>query len=209
MKTLILDIETAPLTVHAWGLWKQNVGINQIVQDTYVLNWSAKWVEDEYIYTDALCYHDEYKDDPTNDRHILENLVELMEQADVVVAHNGDRFDIPTINNRLLYHGINPPSTYKTVDTLKIAKRRFRLTSNKLEFLARHLGVGSKIDTGGFELWADIVHKKCRKAWKHMIEYCEHDTMLLEAVYLRLRPWDNQHPTMVFSTDLSKPNRSS
>lgn len=197
MKILLIDIETAPKTAYVWGLWKQNVSINQLAKDMYVLNWTAKWLNDEYYYSDALHYHKLYKKDPTDDRRILQGIWDMLDQADIVVAHNGDRFDIPTLNSRFLLHGFPPPSSFKTVDTLKIARRKFRLTSNKLEFLARELGIGSKIDTGGFELWRDIIEKQDIAAFDRMVEYCEHDTLLLEEVYKKLAPWDNRHPSTV------------
>lgn len=193
----MVDIETAPKMGFVWGLWNQNVGLNQLVKDTYILNWSAKWLDDEYIYSDALHYHDEWKKNPENDYHILNNLWEMLDKADIVVGHNGDRFDLPTINSRFLKHGIHPPSAYRTVDTLKIARREFKFTSNKLEFLAQYLGLGSKIDTGGFDLWRNIVMNNCKKSFDKMVQYCEHDTLLLESVYKALRPWDKKHPGSV------------
>ena len=195
-KTLILDIETAPTSAYVWGLWKQNVGLNQIIQTGYILNWSAKWLDSDYLYTDSLHYHDLWKTDPTNDEIIVQNIRDLLDEADFVVTHNGDKFDIPTIRGRMAVHGIKPFSPVISIDTLKIAKRQFRLPSNKLNYIAQALGLGSKIDTGGFELWSDIISKGCRKAFNKMVEYCENDVLLQEEVYKALRAYDDTHPSL-------------
>lgn len=202
-KILLVDIETAPKLAHVWGLWNQNIGIKQIVQDMYILNWSAKWLDDDYIYTDSLHYHKLWDKDPTNDSLILEDIWKMMDEADVIVGHNGDKFDIPTLNARFLYHGMQPPSPYTKYDTLKAVKRNIRMTSNKLDFLTQSFKLGAKIDTGGFELWSDIVLRKDRNAFDRMVEYCEHDVELLEELYKLIRPWDNKHPSTVLRGSLA------
>jgi len=160
---------------------------------------------DEYVYSDSLHWHRGWKDDPTNDKVIMESMWKMLDEADVVIAHNGDRFDVPTLNGRFLLHGMKPPSSFVTIDTLKIARRRFKLTSNKLDFLANYLGLGKKVETGGFELWRAIIEDKCTKSFNKMVEYCEHDTWLLEQVYLKLAPWDNKSPVMYLSEVDDKP----
>lgn len=194
-KILLIDIETAPSLGYVWGLWNNNVSLNQLVRDGYVLNWSAAWVGDDYVYSDALHYHKLWKTDPENDVEILKSIWSLLDQADIVVAHNADRFDVPTLNARFIRHGMRPPSTYRTVDTLKIA-RTFRFISNKLEWLGKILTSQSKLETGGFDLWKSVMNGDVA-AFDKMVEYCEQDVLLLEQVYLKLRPWDKKHPAMV------------
>lgn len=196
LKILLLDIETAPKLVHVWGLFNQNVALNQIVKDMYVLNWSARWAGEDYIYSDSLHYHKRYETEPENDIEIIKSVWEMMNEADVIVGHNCDGFDIPTLNGRFIQHGLQPPSSYKSVDTLAIARQKFKFTSNKLDFISRALGVGQKMDTGGFQLWEDIVIRKDKKAFDKMVEYCENDVLILEKVYLKLRPWATNHPKM-------------
>ena len=43
MKILYLDIETAPNLVFTWGLFNQNIGLNQIVKPGYTLCFAAQW----------------------------------------------------------------------------------------------------------------------------------------------------------------------
>lgn len=191
---LVLDTETAPKMGYVWSLWKQNVGLNQLVKDTYILNWSAKWLGEDCIYSDALHYHKLYKKDPESDRAILKYLWKLVDKADIVVAHNGDGFDIPTMNSRFILNGMPPPSPFKTIDTLKIARQNFRFTSNRLDYLGQILGVGRKMETGGFELWRSVVLDRDSTQFDKMVEYCEQDVLLLEEVYQRLKVWAKGHP---------------
>jgi hypothetical protein len=200
-KILHIDIETAPIKAFVWGLWKNNVSLNQIETDWYVLTWVAKWHRAEHLEEDALPFHEEtYKKDPQNDKALLETLWPLLDEADIVVAHNGDKFDLPKLNARFIYHGIAPPSPYKTVDTLKVAKYTFRFTSNKLQYLANFLGFGGKEQTGGQQLWTDCI-EGIQEAWDTMVTYNRKDVQLLEDVYTVMRPWIRNHPNFGVYSD--------
>jgi len=192
-KILILDIETAPISAVVWRIWKENVGLKQIMNDWYILTWSAKWLGEDEVYADALVNHDLYDTEPRNDIEILKSIHTLISQADIIIAHNGDRFDMPKLNARFIYHGIMPPSPYKTIDTLKVAKYTFNFTSNKLAYLGVFLKVGGKIDTGGMELWTRCLDGDL-DAYKEMLEYNIQDVKLLEDVYMKMRPWVKSHP---------------
>lgn len=193
-KILIFDIETAPIRAFVWRIWKENVGLNQIDRDWYVMSWVAKWAYCEDILTDSLPNHeDNYKKDVEDDSAILKTIWNLLDEADMVVAHNGDRFDIPKLNARFIYHGMKPPSPYKQIDTLKVAKYTFNFTSNKLDYLANYLGFGKKADTGGFSLWSGCMDGD-PESWAKMVDYNKKDVVLLEDVYMVMRPWMKNHP---------------
>lgn len=201
-KILLIDIETAPAKVYTWGLWDQNIGINQVVEDGYVLCWCAKWFGSKTIMSDAIInYPKQFAENPTNDKLIAQSAWKLLDEADIVVTHNGDSFDLKWLNTLFMKHHLPPVSTYKSVDTCKEAKRNFNFLSNKLDFISRKLDLGHKLDTGGFELW-----EKCMKgdktAWKKMIIYCKHDVLLLEKAYKSLRPFIKAHPNLgLYRTD--------
>lgn len=200
MRVLLLDIETAPVMADVWSLWNNNVGLNQIVQDWYILSWAAKWLG-----ANGVQYADQRAaEDIEDDSAILQPLWRLLDEADIVVAHNGERFDIPKINARFIRAGLLPPSPYRVVDTLKIAKKRFKFTSNRLAYLAEFLKVPVKKRVHekfpGHQLWIEV-RKGNLAAWREMKLYNVDDVHALEGVYLKLRPWDKMHPNMAVEAE--------
>lgn len=185
VKTLVFDLETAPLLGYSFGTYDTNV--LHVVRDSHLLSFSYKWLGEGKIHTKSLPDYKGYKSDPYDDRRIAEDLHALIESADVLVAHNGDRFDMKVANARFIFHGLDPMPKKKMVDTLKIARSRFRFTSNKLTDLAQYAKVGKKLPTDK-DLWIDCLNGD-RRAWKKMVRYNEHDVRLLEGVYKWLKPW--------------------
>ena len=194
-KILFFDIETSPILGNVWSLWQQNVGLNQIAQDWYVLSWAAKWQHE-----DEVMYQDKSKSwDSEDDSELLEGIWKLLDEADIVVGQNSKRFDEKKLNARFIMNGMKPPSAYRSVDTLEIAKRHFGFTSNKLEYMSDKLCKRyKKLKHGafaGFELW-----KECLRgnplAWAEMEEYNIHDVLALEELYDVMKPWYRAHPNV-------------
>ncbi len=190
LKILYFEIETSPIISYTWGLWDQNVGLNQIKSDWHVLSWAAKWQG-----TDKVLYQDQRAcKELSNDRKLLLNLWELLDEADIVVTQNGRKFDSKKLNARFIIHGFKPPAPYRHIDTLVIAKKHFGFTSNKLEYMASKLCTKYKKLTEhefqGFELWKQCLAGNM-KAWKVMEKYNKHDVLALEELYTKLAPWDN------------------
>lgn len=202
-KILLFDIETAPMVVHNWSLFQNYTNINQIMQDWFMLSWSAKWLGDSNVSYDGLNEHQAaFLADPTNDYHIVKALHKLLDEADIIVGHNLNKFDDKKVKARFLFHGLPPVSPYRKVDTLLIARRQFALSSNKLDFLATYLGFENKVDHEGHTLWVKCMSGD-KKAWATMKEYNIYDTILLEKVYKAVRGWDNTHPNVaVYYNDL-------
>lgn len=198
MKLLLLDIETAPNIAHVWGIWQQNVGINQILASGYVLCWSAKWLGDDKVYFDST-----YKNHP---KEMLKGIHALLDEADAVIHYNGTKFDIPTLNKEFLLHKMDPPAPYKQIDLLRVARNQFRFPSNKLDYVAQTLGLGKKLPHIGHQLWIDCMANKA-EAWAIMEQYNIQDTLLLEKVYNELKPWIKQHANhSTFGMGLVCPN---
>jgi len=190
-KILIWDIETAPALGDVWGLWQNNVGLNQLKKSGYIMSFAAKWLGEPKIF-----YADCSKNGEKDELDMLLQLYALLEEADMVVAHNGDRFDMGWVKGRCIYYGLPPLPPVKQIDTLKVVKREFRFLSNKLEYVAKLLGCEEKLkhkEFGGHELWAECL-KGNQRAWKEMKVYNKQDVVTLEQVYLRLRPWMRNHP---------------
>lgn len=196
-RVLIWDIETAPLLISAWREWDTSAVWRE--QDWYMLSFSYKWLGEKRIHHHSLNEYKGFKKNPTDDKRLVQDLWKLIDEADILVAHNGDRFDIKKANAKFLEHKLPVPSSYKTVDTYKVAKKYFALTSNKLNYLADLLGIGRKIQTGGAQLWRDCMAGD-EKAWRKMNKYCDHDVRLLEKVYLELQKWHTSHPDLTLYT---------
>lgn len=197
MKILILDIETAPKLAYVWRFWKENVSAKQVLSHGHIMSFSAKWLGATSVH-----YSENRRQD--DDSEIAKELWGWLDQADVVVAHNGERFDLPQIMSRLIVHGIHPPSPYKIVDTVKVARKEFGFGSNSLEYLAKVLGCTEKKSHKkfpGFELWVECM-KGNEAAWKEMKDYNIQDVVTLEEIYFKMRPYIRNHPNAgVFSEE--------
>lgn len=193
-RIITLDIETSPIIAYVWGLFKQFVGLDQILQDWSVLSFCAKTLGDPKVrYHDVSGQKNVY-----DDRKIMKALWKELDAADIVVTQNGIRFDHKKINARFLVLGMPPPSPYKMVDTMVEAKNVAAFTSNKLAWLSRALSEERKSDHGkfpGFKLWAECL-KNNPEAWAEMREYNPQDVIATEEVYLKLRPWMQGHPNV-------------
>lgn len=189
-RILILDIETAPNIAYVWRFFKENVGAKQVLEHTEIMSFAYKWLEEDEVY-----YYDVQH---TNEATILPYLMEALDAADIVVAHNGNKFDLPTIQGRALVAGLKPPAPYKTVDTLLVARYEFNFPANSLEYLSTVLGVDQKDshkNFPGFELW-DQCLKGNPAAWDEMRTYNIQDVLTLEQIYLKMRPWMRRHPNV-------------
>jgi RNase_H superfamily len=203
VKILILDIETKPLLGWVWGLWDNNVALNQLEQDWSILSWSAKWLHDP---DDKVMYNDNRKaKNLDDDRELLQEVWELLDQADIVITHFGEKFDIPKLFTRFAYHDMNKPSSFRQIDTKKIASTVFSFTSNKLEYLAKFLKVKHKKLTDrkfvGQDLWTGCI-KGVKAAWDEMKLYNERDVIVLQEVYHRLKKWDKKINFDVYHNEL-------
>jgi predicted RNA-binding Zn-ribbon protein involved in translation (DUF1610 family) len=192
MKILILDIETAPNLAYVWRFFKENIAPKQVVQNSTILSYCAKWLgEERVMYNDCREDLDEFG--------LVLELCQLLDEADIVVAHNGVRFDVPKINTACLRNKISPPSPFKQVDTFQVARSKFKFESNKLEHLADHLNLPMKKlahkKFPGFELWLECLRGNVL-AWEEMREYNINDVLVLEKLYLRLLPWIDNHPNI-------------
>jgi hypothetical protein len=186
-----MDIETAPGLGYAWEKWDTN--IIAFERPWYMLSFAWKWLDQPDVSVKGLCDYKSYRKNLTNDFNLLQDLWRVLDEADIVVAHNGDAFDIKKTNARFVIHDMPQPSPYKTVDTLKIARKYFKFESNKLNDLGEYLQVGGKMVHTGWALWKGCMDGD-QEAWDLMKQYNAQDVLLLEQVYLKLRPWAATHP---------------
>lgn len=183
---LLYDIETAPGLAWVWGAYDQNAIAME--QDWYMLSFAYKWLNGDGLGFVSIFQDEAFTPDTTNDRFVAERLAALFDRADVIVAHNGEKFDRKKANQRFLVWGIDPPSPYQSIDTLRLVKTQFSHFSNALKELGRVHGLGDKEHHTGFELWRECMRGDA-KFWGVMEKYNRQDVVLLERVYLKLLPW--------------------
>jgi len=185
IKILTIDIETRPSLAYVWGLWDQNVGLNQVEEFGTVISWAAKWHGEKRVHFSSD-YHDGHEE-------MVRKAWDMLDEADAVVGYNSKSFDMKHLNREFVLAGYPPPSPYIDIDLMSVVKQRFRFTSNKLQHVATELGLGSKVQHDGFDLWLACM-KGDKKAWEIMKRYNKQDVVLTEKVYERLLPWIKNHP---------------
>lgn len=196
-KVLVFDIETQANVGYFWQPYKTSIFLEMLIRPWYVISWSAKWLNDSKMMNDVLTPFEAKRQ---KDKRVCKSLWKLFDEADIIIAHYGNKFDIPKMNTRFLKHKLGVPSPYQSIDTKHAASKRFAFTYNKLDALGEELGIGQKSDTGGFSLWRDCDHG-VPEALKKMSKYNDQDVLLLEEIYLALRPWIASHPNMNNFTD--------
>lgn len=190
VKILTFDIETAPAKSYHWGMYKVNIGVEQNIEPGHMLCFAAKWLGKPEVISYSLWEH--------GLEGMLKAARDLIEEADAIVTKNGEKFDLPTLNNELAKANIPPPPPTTHIDLEKVARKNFRFLCNKLEFIAQYFGVGKKVQHEGFPLW-----RKCLEghepSQRKMVRYCKGDVRVTERVYKKMRAFMPNHPHMGFT----------
>ncbi len=198
-KVLVLDIETSPMLVYIWSLGEQRVNLSQVHTDWYIMAWSAKWLGDP---ENKIIYKDLRGNNTGNDKEILKPLWTLLNEADIVITQNGQRFDSRKINARFMLHGMTPPKPYRHIDTYRLVKKAADFTSNKLEYLTdkfctKHKKVTHK-KFPGLSLWIECI-KGNKAAWNEMKFYNIKDVLSTEELYLKLKAWTPESMPKIYT----------
>ena len=192
----LFDIETTPACGWYFGKGYETNIIDQ-ERDSYIMSFSHKSLNKKTIRSVAMWDFDDYTPGrfSVNDRNVVFALHALMLKSDIVIAQNGDNFDIRMANSRFLYYGLPPIQDLKSVDTLKTAKRYFNMSFYSLDHLCRYLGIPRKLDPGSHKTWM-LCMDGDEKAQNKMVVYNKADVDRLEQVYLRMRGWMKNHPVL-------------
>lgn len=188
-----------------WGLWQQNINPENVLGQSGVLCWAAKWLDDDECYFSSV--------EMTSRKKMLKEIHDMLDEADAVVGYNTDRFDLKILNTEFVLAGMSPPAPYKSIDLLKVMKKRFRFTSNKLDDISRRLGIGQKAKHNGMALWLSCMNPKASdydESWDVMEEYNIKDVYLTEDLYNKVQGWISNHPNRgSFDGTCSCPNCAS
>lgn len=201
-KFLLLDVETSPLEVYAWDIKKpQYIPHTSIIENSFLLGWSAKWLFSSEILSDILTPAEAIE---KNDNRIVNSIWKLMESADITCAHNGKKFDLPYLNYRFVMNGLKPPSPFQTIDTLEKYKKHFRFATNRLDYLGVLIRQKGKIKTD-IDLWRGCLNGN-QQSLLDMQTYNKEDVVLLEDAYLFIRPFIHSHPNMAIYQEATEPS---
>lgn len=187
MKILTLDIETSPNVADIWGMFNQNVSLSQLRETSRVISFASKWLDNPEVE-----FYSEFHD---GSEEMVKQAHRLLDETDAVIHFNGTSFDIKNLQKMFVLGGMNPPSPFQQIDLLRVVKKKFRFTSNKLDHVASQLGLGNKESHSGHTLWVQCMAGDIR-AWDKMRTYNKQDVVLTEELYKKLLPWIDNHPNI-------------
>jgi len=187
-KILLYDIETSPNVGYTWEKYEQNV--IQFTKEWELLTFAYKWFGEKKV---NVVTRKDFRD--STDKSVAKALHNVLSEADVVVAHNGNSFDNKKARAKFIEHGLGPTSPFLQIDTKLIARRYFKFNSNSLDDLGKLLKVGRKLKHQGFDLWVGCMRGDVQ-SFKEMARYNKQDVLLLERVYKKLLPWMSSHPNV-------------
>lgn len=178
IKRLYIDLETSPNIVYSWSIgYNLTLSHDNLIKERSIICGCYKWEGESTVH--SLSWNN------GDDRELVLKFAEILDSADEIIGHNGDKYDLKFFRARAIFHNITSLPEFKTIDTLKIARKEFRFNSNRLDYIGQYLGLGRKMETGGFSLWKDVMAGS-ESALKKMIDYCKQDVLLLEKVYNKL-----------------------
>lgn len=174
------DIETSLAVMAAFGLYQEVTSHDNIINDWHIISGSWKFKGKNHVH--GVCISK-----PGKDLEVVKALHAALKSADVIVAHNGDKFDLKKFNTRAIFHGLKPLPPIRTVDTLKLARKHFKFTSNRLDYIAQYLGCEGKAHTEK-GLWMRALQGD-KAAYKDMLKYNKQDVLVLEAIADKMAPY--------------------
>lgn len=183
-KILVLDIETKPATAYVWRMWKENIGVEQIIDPGGTICFCGKWL--------GKRGHEFYSDWDDGHEEMIKQAHRMISEADAVVTYNGDKFDLPKLQGEFLRYDLDPPPPPTSIDVIKTI-RKMGFATARLAYVGPLLRVGDKIKNEGFPLWKAVMEGDAR-AQKRMEKYCVQDVKLLAELYECVKPYIKNHP---------------
>ena len=188
-KVLTLDIETRPHLCYSFNVWNTNISPVHIVEPSRMLSFAAKWEGDKRVMFESefpFGMPEAYADLESRAQHhrfMVNQAWDLLDQADVVVTYNGDRFDLRRLNQEFRLAGLGLPSPYASVDLYKIIKREEDWLSHKLAYITERYHLTGKLEQGvDFSLWRGCMEGD-PKSWRLMRRYNKRDVVTTEEVF--------------------------
>lgn len=171
-KMLAIDLEVSPNL--GWFYGQYDTTPLKIEQPPILLAVSWKWLGDKGK-AQGKILTDFKQSGKYDDYGIVRKLWELLDEAQLVYAHNGNKFDLKMANAFFIRHNMTPPSPYKSFDTLQTARKYFKFDNNKLDYLGKLLVGEGKTEITYGACWDKLLHgtlKEQKKYGELMRKYC-------------------------------------
>lgn len=181
-KILFADIETSPVRANIFRTGKQVISHSQIAKgDSFgIICIAWKWLGEKTVH----CV--DWGVQAQNTEKVVKAFGKVVEEADIVIGHNWDKFDKRQINAQRMITGLEPINWPASEDTLKAMRKHFYLTSFKLDYVAKLLFEEGKTPMTLTD-WEEIKYYKNKKALDKMVKYCKKDVILLEKVWKKIQ----------------------
>jgi len=184
LKMLALDIETRPGKAYFFDVWNTNISAEKVIEYPRMLAFTAQWYGKKQV-----IFHSDYH---TGYEEMLKELHALLDEADLVVGFNSDRFDLPWVEGEFIANHMPPPSPVMKVDLLKVMRKHSRWVHKNLNTVVSRLLDEEKVPHQGFGLWRDCIdgdEATKKRAWALMKKYAIKDTALMWPLFEELKPW--------------------
>lgn len=184
MRLLHIDIETRPAKVYTWTLRKQTISVDQIIEPTSLLCFTAMWHDEP----DKLIFYKSVRPEGIDYRNMVKAAHALLTEADAVCHFNGTTFDLPRLNQEFLLQGLPPTPPIPQIDLKRVIMSKFDMISSRLAFAGPYLKLGKKVEHEGWMLWVKCLAGE-KEAWEKMEAYNKQDVVLLRKLYVKTLPW--------------------
>lgn len=185
-----MDVETQRAITEVWDLWPKYIPIDDVVVPKRLLCFAAKWHGKDKVY-----FHAAWDDDDIDaHKKMIRAAWKLLDAADIVVGWNSARFDEQHFQAAFGRLELGPPSPFRSLDLMKVAKRNFASgeMSLKLDWFSREWLGDRKLSHSATDIWRDIRYgnrEERRAAQRVMQDYNRKDVILTERLFDRFKPW--------------------
>lgn len=189
-KVLTIDIETSPHLAYTFQTWNTNIRPYHIVDPSRMLCFAAKWEhKPQVIFESEFDFGgpENYQNPELRYQYhwaMVRRAFDLLDEADVVVTYNGDKFDLRRLGQEFRLAGLGQPSPFTSVDLYKAIKKEEEWASHKLSYITEQYRLTGKLEDGvDFALWRGCLEGDL-KSWRIMRRYNKGDVVTTEELKL-------------------------
>lgn len=129
-----------------------------------------------------------WKHNRTNEKEFIIAVAEEIDKYDILIFHNGERFDKKYFNAKCMQYGIKPIFRFKKlIDPIQLSWKHLSLGRNSLAALIDYLQIPVKKTPIELHKWMSAALEGNTKCMDVIVKHCEYDVITLEKVYDKLR----------------------